>query len=256
MRLFDLIPKQKVVSTQGNYRYSSGYWDTKDIQYTMNKETLVQQYTPEMLSQIPDMHSVLRKQLADRLDEKIEHNCYHIMCILGNLTKQSVKVKWQWLKKLITKLFGYKFTRKIHNLKGFEEYIIKTALNNGKPPYKFIVVNYRMASIIMEMDSFAHFNPVNSGETNIYYVGNLLDRIQVFVHPRLIADDDTILFGRQNEIREKGLHYLIANREINDTQMADGSKAMTLTEWSTIVITPGARDNFYYEQLHLTKSIR
>ena len=121
----------------------------------------------------------------------------------------------------------------------------------------FIIVNPYIASCIQDDKMFEFSKQHNYTNNFIYHVGNIGDRLKVFVNSSLPVSDTKIVFGKKSSPNEPGVFWTEASTKLHirsiDIEETPTGKKLFLRSRRAIVHTPGSEKLFFCDNFIINK---
>jgi hypothetical protein len=187
---------------------------------------------------------------------------------LGGISENELLSKWQ---KTIKKIFpGIKYKKYLTNpFKEGSDLLIRSIMTNShliasrsrRGPADFILCGRAVASLIQDSPNF-NYNDTNTitltNGNEINSIGNINDRISVFVDNNIAFSDNTIILGRITRDQEAGVYLAedSAAKEIIETSNWEGSsmiKKILLIERLAFVSMENSHKNFIKYEVSFSK---
>ena len=187
---------------------------------------------------------------------------------LGGISENELLSKWQ---KTIKKIFpGIKYKKYLTNpFKEGSDLLIRSIMTNShliasrsrRGPADFILCGRAVASLIQDSPNF-NYNDTNTitltNGNEINSIGNINDRISVFVDNNIAFSDNTIILGRITRDQEAGVYLAedSAAKEIIETSNWEGFsmiKNILLIERLAFVSMENSHKNFIKYEVSFSK---
>jgi hypothetical protein len=187
---------------------------------------------------------------------------------LGGISENELLPKWQ---KTIKKIFpSIKYKKYLTNsFKEGSDLLVRSIMTNShliasrsrRGPADFVLCGRAVASLIQDSPSF-HYNDTNTinltNGNQINSIGNINDRISVFVDNNIAFSDNTIILGRITRDQEAGVYIVedSSSKEIIETSNWEGFsmiKNILLIERLAFVSMEKSHRNFIKFEVSFSK---
>ena len=227
----------------------------------LEAHTSTAQLTKEQVDDILRFHSINAAEMTQStlINEDEQHVSKRIVEKMWNMGHTSYLNSFTPFQKWANKWFGYKPLQLVKSdtdlVRVINLHANRIAVKSRRGPGNFIVVPMEIGAIMQDQPNFV-YQPLAGGIVKggvCYKIGQLNDRIEVFVDPFMKYDAKSFIIGKTTRENDPGLYYVTRDKvDQFETVLNDplGSTKYSHVRWDWLgSIGSNAADHFYTVRL-------